>query len=472
MSARPNSKLHSFPLSDSGNAELIASLFAHRLRFDHRQKTWLVWKGSFWAEDSDGEAYRMAKTAARARFKHANDLCDDEKRRAEIRWALQSESQYHLRAALELAKHTAPIADPGSNWDSDPLLLGVHNGVVDLRTGYLRTGSPEDRVTRRTVVPYDPSACCPQFEQFLCQVFLGEVDIIRFVQKAIGYSLTGDVREQCLFLCYGDGSNGKTTLLETVRSLLAGYAHNLPFSAFELTARSAVPNDIAGLVSKRFVTAVETRENLIFNEGRVKALTGGDFCTARFLYGEFFSFDPTAKFWLAFNHKPRVTDDSHGFWRRVRLIPFRAKFGGADEVKNFGSKLRAEASGILAWAVRGCLSWQREGLGLPPAICEATSLYQKESDHLEGFLEDLYELCPGGFTKCSDINHEYATWTKQNGEIRLNVRAFAARLRGRGCVEARSPGKERIRGWKGLKRKTNQIPDSPDVRTSADMAIQ
>lgn len=319
-------KPQSFPLTDSGNAELIAELFGDRLRFDHRRNRWLRCKDGKWIEDSNGEVYLMAIEAARARFKSAARMGNDTDRKEGLRWALTSESKYRLHAALELAKRTTPIADSGDNWDSDPLLLGVVNGVVDLQAAELRPSRPEDRITLQARVDYDPVALCPQFEQFLYQVFQGDDELIRFVQKAIGYSLTGEVNEQCLFLCYGQGANGKSTFLETVRSLMGNYAHNLPFSAFELKARSSVPNDIAGIVGKRFVTAVETNENVAFNEGRVKALTGGDQSTARFLYQEHFSFDPTAKFWLAFNHKPRVTDDSHGFWRRVRLIPFLARF--------------------------------------------------------------------------------------------------------------------------------------------------
>jgi putative DNA primase/helicase len=446
-------KHHLFPLTDSGNAELIASLFGDQLRFDHRQEKWLVWKGNCWTEDLDGEVYRLAKTAARTRLKAATCLRNMEKRKGEAEWALKSESQYHIRAALELAKRTAPITDSGNNWDSDPFLLGVQNGLVNLKTGELRPAQPEDRIMRHSIVLYDPLALCPKFQLFLHQVFLGDEDLIRFVQKAIGYSLTGDVSEQCLFLCYGEGGNGKSTLLETVRSLLGGYAHNLPFSAFELAARSGTSNDIAGLEAKRFVTAVETNENISFNEGRIKAITGGDICTARFLYREFFDFNPTPKFWLAFNHKPRVTDDSHGFWRRVRLIPFRARFEGTDDDKTLKDILRLESSGILAWAVRGCLLWRREGLVMPHSVLEATAAYQNESDRVPDFLDDRFVMCPNEFTPCSEINHEYAAWTKMNGEIPLNRRAFAARLRGRGCVEDRTSGKERVRGWRGLKLK-------------------
>jgi putative DNA primase/helicase len=472
--ASPKEKPRSFPLTDSGNAELIASLFGDRLRFDHRRNRWLHCKKGNWAEDSNGEVYLMAKEGARARFASAARIGNDTERREGLSWALKSESKYRLNAALELAKCTAPIADSGDNWDSDPLLLGVANGVVNLQTGKLRPTRPEDRITFQTRVGYDPAAICPRFEEFLNQVFQKDDQMVRYVQKAIGYSLTAEVSEQCLFLCYGEGANGKSTFLETVRSLLGNYSHNLPFSAFELRARSSVPNDIAGIVGKRFVTAVETNENVAFNEGRIKALTGGDQTTARFLYQEHFSFDPTAKFWLAFNHQPRVTDDSHGFWRRVRLIPFLARFDGTIEDKQLGAKLRAEAAGILAWAVRGCLMWQSEGLGSPTAVREATMLYRKENDSLAMFIEDWYDVCPDAVVPAAQLRRDYTAWCIENGETALNARALGLRLRTLGAEATRiGVGRLRARGWRGLRRKAIIHPDiAEDSRTERDTAFQ
>ena len=234
---------------------------------------------------------------------------------------------------LRLAQSELPITDSGENWDSDPWLLGVANGVVNLKTGKLLQGNPLQQIKLHTDVAFDPAARCPQWEQFLADVFKGDAELIGFIQRAVGYSLTGDTSEQCLFLCYGGGSNGKSTFLEVLLHVLGQYAHSLPFSAFELQARSSIPNDVASVVGKRFVTAGETSESARFNEARIKGLTGSDTLSARFLHGEFFSFKPAAKIWLAFNHKPGVADDSQGFWRRIRLIPFEREFkeGAADK---------------------------------------------------------------------------------------------------------------------------------------------
>ena len=173
----------------------------------------------------------------------------------------------------------------------------------------------------------------PRFDRFLKEVFGDDTDLIGYIQRAVGYSLTGATAEQCFFCCYGDGANGKSTFLNAIRNVVGGYGCNLPFSAFELEARASIPNDVATLPGRRFVTAIETAESSQLNAARIKALTGSDPITARLLHREFFTFEPVSKFWLAFNHRPVVTDDSHGFWRRVHLIPFLRRFDPNGEPK-------------------------------------------------------------------------------------------------------------------------------------------
>jgi putative DNA primase/helicase len=463
-----------FRPTDAGNAEWIAHLYGDRLRFNHARKHWLIFKEGHWLIDDDGEVRRLAKCAARERGKAVGRLTDDTREDA-VKWALQSEHEYRIRAALRLAESTHPIADNGKGWDSEPFLLGVQNGVLDLRTGMLRTAKPEDRITLHASVPYDPSKRCARFEQFLREVFLDDPELIGYVKRALGYSLTGSVSEQCLFLCYGEGANGKSVLLEIFRYVLGGLAHNLPFSAFELSGRSTIPHDLAGVVARRFVTSAETNENVRFNEARLKAISGGDTCTARFLYQEFFSFDPTAKYWLAFNHKPRVIDDSHGFWRRIRLIPFLAKFEGDRADKDLLTKLKAEGSGILAWAVEGCLAWQAEGLGEPSAVSAATKLYREESDALATFLEERYERSLNGFVGSTQILEDYKEWVEANGEEPLSPRALSDRLRKRSFSRARDViDGQRVRVWRGLMRRTPTLDalDTMDTRTDLDTKIQ
>ena len=322
----------------------------------------------------------MAKCAARMRLQSADNLGNEDERTKQVQWARESESRARLEATLRLARTEYPIADAGSDWDADPLLLGVRNGVVDLRTGNLRAGERSDKITLQAGVAFDPEAVAPRWERFLGEIFEGDRDRIDYVQKCVGYSLTGNVSEQCVFICFGEGANGKSTLLDAIAHVLGDYARNLPFSALEHGARQAIPSEIASLMGRRFVTAIETDESARLNEARIKALTGGDVVTARFLYGEWFTFAPTAKYWLAFNHPPQVADASRGFWRRVRMIAFPHEFTNAEADQTLSATLRAEAPGILAWIVRGCLKWQREGLNAPDSIRSATQAYREECD--------------------------------------------------------------------------------------------
>jgi len=337
----------------------------------------------------------------------------------------------------------------GDEFDRDSWLLGVENGIVDLRTGRLREARREDWISLSTNIPFDECARCPRFEQFMCEVFEQDAELIAYVWRAIGYSLTGDVGEQCFFACYGTGANGKSQLLGALHYILGDYAFNLPFSAFELKQRSAIPNDLVRLASQRFVTAVETGEGVRLNEARIKAITGGDPITARFFYKEFIIFNPTHKLWLAFNYKPIIADDTPAMWRRVKLIPFNRSFKDNEQDKGLLEKLKAEAPGILAKAVRACLEWQREGLGMPPAVACATRGYQEESDQLAAFLGEACTLEEGVAAPCADLFGRYTEWAERNGETPLTRKAFSERLAAKGFRKDRH-GHENVWVWVGI----------------------
>lgn len=399
-----------FRLTDSGNAKLFARIYAEQARFDHRRKRWLLWRGHHWARDEVDAVIQLAKDSAEVRYVWAQSIDDLKRRTATATWAIKSESRHRIEAALRLAQAEQDIANDGRGWDPDPYLLGVRNGVVNLRTGRLRGGRPEDQVTMQASVAFDSDALCPRWEQFLREVFDSDDELIDFVSRALGYSLTGDTSEQCLFFCYGSGGNGKTRLLNAIRFTLGSYAADTPFATFEMSGRSAIPNDVAALVGKRLVTASESCETARLNEARLKALAGEDPLTARFLHGEYFTFQPSAKLWLSSNHKPLVRDTSSGFWRRVRLIPFLRSFKGSAEDRTLGASLGAESSGILAWAVRGCREWQKLGLKPSTAVVDATEDYRAESDPLTDFLADRCILDASASAGATELFQAYQSW--------------------------------------------------------------
>lgn len=385
----------------------------------------------------------------RQRLKDATAIDDPDARQKAVTWALGSESRSRLDALLYLAQAEHPIADTGERWDVDPMVLGVPNGVIDLYTGTLRAGRREDRLTMSAAVPFDPEASSPRWLRFLEEVFNADHALIAFVHRAIGYSLTGVTTEQCLFLCYGTGANGKSTLLQALKYPLGDYALNTPFSTMELHQRAVIPNDLAALVNRRFVMASETNDGMQLNEARIKALTGCDPITARFLHAEFFTFEPRAKFWLSVNHRPVVRDDSHGFWRRMRLIPFTRAF---PVNPTLADELRAEAPGILAWAVGGCRVWQRDGLTPPAAVLAATREYERDSDQLAGFLDAACELETSAEVGATELFEHYKQWAERQG---LSDRErLTATMFGRKMAERFERGHKRSGTvYKGLRRR-------------------
>ena len=443
------------PTTDAGNAELFAALYQDRLRFDHKRKRWLIWRDQHWRADEDGALRRYAKSTARQRAILARHL-EEKEREKQRNWASVSESRPRLDAMLILAQSEVLLADAGTDWDANPWLLGVPNGVVDLRTGNLRAGGLNDKITLVTKAAFDAHASCPRWLRFLNEIFEGNAELIDYVWRAVGYSVSGNTSEQCLFLCHGQGANGKSTLLEILRFLLGEYAYNTPFSTLELQSRSSIPNDVAALASRRLVVSSETNESSRLNEARVKALTGSDTITARLLYKEFFEFGPTAKYWLAVNHVPSVKDDSHGFWRRVRLIPFLHTFEEHQQDPHLKEELQAEAPGILAWMVSGCLEWQKRGLDCPQMVKSATESFRQQMDVVGEFIEDECVLDTGAEVSSADIWATYLDYCEANREQHpLTRREFSARLEAKRLSRSRMDDRMRTRIWKGVRLKTS-----------------
>ncbi len=436
-------KLPSFENTDAGNAEAFELLHGHRFRYDHTKGKWLVWNGHYWADDKDGEADRAALETARARLSSAVLLPAGHDRDDSVRWALRSESVGGRDAMLKSARSIKSLATTAADYDRDPFLLTVGNGTLDLRTGKLRPARPEDLITRATDVPYDPSAAAPRWMQFLDEVFGGDKELIGYVQRAVGYSLTGDTREQCFFLLCGTGANGKTTFLETVMKLLGAHAVTAPFSAFLVHWNVGGPrNDLAGLHGARFVKAAEAEHRARLDEAVMKQLTGGDTISARFLYREAFTFRPQFKIWLATNHKPDIWETTEAIWRRIKLIEFNQQFTGSRMDPMLGRKLEAELPGILAWAVQGCLDWLKHGLGEPQRVTRATQKYRLESDQIGRFLGECCDQGPKYQTSGKGLYDAYPQWCARNAEKPAANNIFARQLGERGIGKRRGRG-----GW-------------------------
>jgi putative DNA primase/helicase len=433
-------------LTDTGNAERLVRLHGEDLLHVHTWGKWLAWDGRRFAIDDNGEIHRRAKSAVRAMYGEATTLKGEDDRKALVKWATKSESASRIEAMIALARAEVPVAH--DTLDADPWLLNVSNGTFDLRTGELRAHDRLDLLTKLVPVDYDPDAKAPTWERFL-QRILPDAAVRAYVQRAVGYSLSGSTAEQVLFLLWGGGANGKSTFVEALMTLLGDYALRTPAETLLAKRDTGIPNDVARLRGARFVAAVESEEGRRLAEVRVKELTGGDTVSARFMRAEWFDFRPVCKLWLATNHRPQVRGTDDAIWRRIRLIPFTVTIPEPERDHALSERLRAELPGILAWAVRGCLDWQAEGMRSPDAVQAATSGYRAEQDVLGQFLADRCLVDPGCWVASAALFAAYRTWCEATGEHAMTQRALGLALRERGFRDSRE-GKARTRGWHGI----------------------
>lgn len=418
-------------LTEASHAERFARAYGGEFRFDHRRNLWLVWQDGTWKEDRTGLRYTRAVSHARKLFLDSANESDLTARSRMAQFAIACESRHRIDNVLALVRFQQPISNGGEDWDRDPWLLNTPAGVIDLRTGELRPTRAEDLLLLQTAVAPGATAECPRWQRFLTEVFGGDNALVEWLHRFLGYAISGDTSEQIFLIGYGTGANGKSTLFGTVAGVLGSYAFNLPFSAMELHARSSIPNDLAAIVGRRFVTASESGDAVRLNEARMKMLTGGDTVTARFLHGEFFEFRPAAKFVLFTNAKPTVRDDSLGMWRRIRLVPFLRTF---EVNRTLGAELLAEGPGILRWMIDGCLAWQRDGLPTPSAVVSATQEYRADSDLLEQFIDAKCIVGPTESCRAGELFARYREWADAEGlgpRERLNQRRFGSKIKER-----------------------------------------
>lgn len=417
-------------LTDLGNAETIVLLFSDRLRYDNQMGKWLIYHKHYWKVDREGEIKKFASLAMRKRLQHSSRIQDQEKRGKLARWALRSESRQSINSMIELAQFQKPISALTNDFDKDDFLLGCQNGVINLKTGKLLQGRPEMMISKSANVSFNSSAKCDRWLKFLNEIFANDSEMVEAAQRYVGYSLTGNTNEQVMFILYGSGSNGKSTFLDVILKVMGDYGANTPFTTFESTQfdGSKIPNDIAKLSGKRFVWSSEIKDRAKINEGRIKALTGGDPITARFLHKEYFTFTAGFKIWFSVNHKPVVNDNSFAFWRRIRLIPFEMKFEGENKDENLKDKLFSEIPGILKWAIAGCLNWQKFGLPFPEKIESATKEYQAESDTISQFLDDCTIRIEGQSVEAGILYESYKNWANKNNEHALTANRFGRKM--------------------------------------------
>jgi putative DNA primase/helicase len=432
-------------LTDAGNAERFARRHGCRVRFVHGRGQWLLWDGSRWVPDERGEVRPLMIETARSLLAEAALVNDPRAREQMVKHSLVSERKDRIMAALDLASSLSPVAVMPDDLDRDPDLLNVVNGTIDLRTARLLPHDPAHLATKVANVAFDPGAVAPTWAAFLERA-LPDLEVRKYVQRLVGYGLTGNVHEHCLFFFYGTGANGKSTFLETIREMLGEgeYAKASQPDLLLAKGHDRHPVELADLRGMRLVSTVEGGEGRAWDEVRVKWLTGGDTISARLMYGSPFSFTPTHKFLVAANHKPRVSGTDTGFWRRVHMIGWGVTIPEAERDKALRSKLRAELAGIMNWAVEGCLEWRRGGLRPPESVVAATKEYRASEDILGGFLEE--RTVNGDRVAQPALYEDYRAWAERVGERAMTARAFGAALDDRGLTRQRSHGRTWVLG--------------------------
>jgi putative DNA primase/helicase len=373
----------------------------------------------------------MAQETVRHIYAEASAVQDREARRRLARHAERSEQARAMRAMLS---HAEPmLVSSAADFDADPWLLNVPNGTLELRAGTLRPHRREDRLTKLCPVAYHPEAKAPRWEQFLGEVFQGNAALISFLQRWVGYTLTGDSSERKFVILHGPGKNGKSTFVETLRFILGSdYAAHANSETFLRKRLGTIPADLASLQGKRLVTVAETGEGRSLDAATIKTATGRDRLKVRLLHHNFFEYTPQFKLYLSTNHKPDIPADDQAVWDRVRLIPFRRTFEEHEQDKHLDEKLRSEAPGILAWAVQGCLQWQKDGLAVPDTVTAATLQYRSEMDVIAQFLQDCCVLQPSATVRPKQLHEAYATWCAENAEKPLGLRKFGENVKRRG----------------------------------------
>lgn len=432
-----------FDDTDMANARRIAEAYGSIIRWTP-QAGWLVWDNTRWIRDEgDVRIQALAKERLKAIYSEIENAPDQ---KAMFTHARRSQSRRAIDNAIALTRSERGIAADLTDFDTDPWLLNVANGTLDLRTGQLRPHDRANQITKLAPVEYDANASCELWGAFLSRITDRNDDLYGYMRRSAGYYLTGLVSEQVLQFLFGAGANGKSVLCSIIEALLGDYAIVCSPEMVMARRNAGIPNDIARLRGVRLAMMNETNQGSRFDEAKLKDLTGGDKLSARFLQKEFFDFHPTHKLVIRGNHKPTINGTDEGIWRRLHLIPFLVQIPEGERDRQLTDKLRTELPGILAWAVRGCQEWQSEGLKPPACITEAVREYRSESDTLGRFIEECCEVLLLGDVRSSDFLKRYREFAEAAGERAMQSKDLPAEMQRRGFKWKRTKNGGRFEG--------------------------
>jgi len=434
--------------SDLSNTERFIQWFGGDLRY-MVGRGWHFWNGEIWQPDAEAVAIECAKDTAVLMLRQINEIEDEKKRKAAIKWAKQSQSISKLRAIVSLAESDNRMRLPQAHFNRDPWALNCANGTINLKNGKLTDHERLDYCTRMSPAKYGAALEEDSlWLTFLREVTGGDKELEGYLQRVAGYCLTGSIAEKCFFFCYGGGDNGKSVFIEVLHALTGDYSLALSTEtlAKKKYGNQGIPNDIARLNGPRLATVSETGKGQEWNDALIKDLTGGDIITARFLNQEFFDFRPQCKLIIRGNNKPEVTDNSSGMWKRIQLIPFEVQISPDKQDKELREKIvRRELGGVLQWAVEGCIQWQIKGLAAPDSITAAGEAYRAEMDILGEYIKNRlnYNASNPMSESASLIYEDYKKWCEGEASDPYSQTKFGREMSARGY--------KRVRNRQGIK---------------------
>lgn len=412
---------------DTGNAERLKDHFGSLIRFNYTAKKWMYYDGQIWRNDMSGRMKSLAdevvKKIKKEKIFTSEDVDEEDAIKAREKHVKYTRNTNGKTNMLKECEHLLPISPEKLDKDFD--VFNLQNGYVELKTGELKEHDKSQFFTRISNTEYTNKADCPAWLAFLEDIFLGNQELISYIQRAIGYSLSGYTKEQVMFVLYGNGRNGKSVFLDVLNEIFGTYSTNIKPDAIMATKnKSDASPEIAKLDGARLVTTTEPNEGERFDEGLIKQLTGGDRVTARKLYENEFDFTPQFKLWMATNHKPYIRGRDEGIWRRMVIIPFNKQIPLNEIDYDLTKKLKAELSAIMNWCVDGYLEWQRIGLAEPKIIDDQRDEYRVEMDSIEAFIDECCEREDGAKAKSSEIYKAYADWAQENNQHKMSSTKF------------------------------------------------
>lgn len=440
---RQDTPKNNYDMTDTGNAQRLRDRFKGNIRYSYTRKKWMYWTGKVWHLDETGEIKKLADLIVEELKAEALVEEDPDLQKAKLKFANKTANSTGKSNMILEAQHLEGIPLIIDELDGYIDYLNVQNGVVNLRNGDLIPHDPNFMMSKICACEYDPygEKKPTRWLQFLEEVTNGDKDLQKYLQKCVGYSMSGSVKEQCAFFLYGIGNNGKSTFLETIAEIMGDYASNAqPDTIMVKRFGDSVGSDIARLRSARMVTTEEPTEGVRLNEGLVKQLTGGGKVTCRFLYGEEFEYAPEFKLWIATNHKPVIRGTDLGIWRRIRMIPFEVNIPPEKVDKQLKYKFREEFPQILHWAIEGCKLYRKEGLEPPECVKKSTAEYKAEMDLIATFMDAciVVDYTTKDVIPANELYSLYSEWARENGEYVMTSRKFF------GEIGKRTPEKKRI----------------------------